>query len=260
MRCWIYDKGLFGFCLTFRDGSIQRSHHVLHCRPSSLLPSSYNTIFCNVLDVFSFRYAIFIIVVVVRLLQKQQAATQAVTEEALLLSTIDSKSLAESTFDKLHKFAAAIISAPSPVPTATAAAALPTAASASAVPTLLSCKNCAYRWETGLGVVWIHGGFQAFVCLEAKSFIIPTSLGLLPATEADSLHHAVFIQMTEGPNKMFGVWTNDKATDEGGRSNGQICFWYGCKMLRIKLDEYLALLRFVKEERNNWETIMLLAI
>jgi hypothetical protein len=38
---------------------------------------------------------------------KQEAATQAVPEEALLLSTIDSTSLAESSFDKLHEFAAA---------------------------------------------------------------------------------------------------------------------------------------------------------
>ncbi len=199
---------------------------------------------------------------------KRQAATQAVTEEALLLSTIDSTPLAELSFDELHEFAAAIISAPSPVPTATEAAALPAIASAPAVPTLPSCKNCTYGWETGLGGVWIHGesssrdelGFRAFVCLEAKPFIIPTVLGSLPATDADSLHHAVFLQRTEGPNEMFGVWTDNEVTDEGRGSDGQIRFRYSRKTLRIKLDEYLALLGFVKEERNNFETRMLSSV
>jgi hypothetical protein len=191
-----------------------------------------------------------------------------VTEEALLLSTIDSTSLTELSFDELHESVAVIISAPSPIPTATAAAALPVVTSTSAVPTLPSCKNCTYRWEKGLGGIWIHResssrdepGFRAFVCLEAKPLIILTGLGSLPATEADSLHHTVFLQRTKGPDEMFGVWTDDEATDEGQGHNGQIRFRYGRKTLRIKLYEYLALLRFVKEERNNWETRMLSAI
>ncbi len=83
---------------------------------------------------------------------KCQAAAQATPEEALLLSTIDLTSLAELSFDKLHEFAAAIIS----VPPAAVTTALP-APSISAVPKLPPCKNCVYGWETGLGGIWNHG-------------------------------------------------------------------------------------------------------
>ncbi len=74
------------------------------------------------------------------------------------------------------------------------------------------------------------------------------------------MHHAIFLQRTKGPNEMFGIWTDDEVTDKGRGSDSQICFRYGRKTLRIKLDEYLALLGFVKEERNNWESRMLSAI
>ncbi len=62
------------------------------------------------------------------------------------------------------------------------------------------------------------------------------------------MYHAIFLQKTEGPNTMFGLWTDDEVTDEGRGSDGRIPFWYICKTLRIQLDEYLALLGFVKEE------------
>jgi hypothetical protein len=80
---------------------------------------------------------------------KCQAAAQATPEEALLLSTIDLTSLAELSFDNLHEFAAAIISAPSPVPPAAVTTALPVP-SISAVPTLPPCKKLCIWMGNGI--------------------------------------------------------------------------------------------------------------
>ena len=52
---------------------------------------------------------------------------------------------------------------------------------------------------------------------------------------------------------MFSFWADDEAMNEGRGPDGQAHFWFGHKMLRIRLVKYLALLGLVKEEPQNLE-------
>jgi len=141
------------------------------------------------------------------------------------------------------------------------AAAAAAAAAAAHVPKLPSTANRFYGLEVGSEGIFVHGlpssatesGFRAFICLGTNPPFIPSCLGIKPAADLDALYHSVFLQVTRSPNEMFGCWAEDEAEDEGRGADGRTRLRFNRKTLRIRLGEYLALLKLVREEQKTLE-------
>ena len=204
----------------------------------------------------------------------QATAPAAATEAAAAVANTDNLIAELAELQELQSF---IATAPSP---AAAAAAVNTEmiaggggsggssvalSEAAHVPKLPSTANRFYGLEVGSEGIFVHGlpssatesGFRAFICLGTNPPFIPSCLGIKPAADLDALYHSVFLQVTRSPNEMFGCWAEDEAKDEGRGADGRTRLRFNRKTLRIRLGEYLALLKLVREEQKTLEARLL---